>query len=251
MRANRTLVPPIEDPLRDAMRALDMSAAAHLEWGLELRQVGRTREAVAETEKAAALDPQLVQAQVNLIILYGQLGDFTNAEAHYRKAVALNPHQLPEAYYDYGVVLMKAHRLSEAEQAFRQAIEINPSYADAHNNLGYLLELEGKLDDAATEYRKAVETRPDFRQAHFNLARILINKQDLPGGINQLLQTVTPSDENTPTYLYALGAAYGRAGNKEQVLEYLGHAREQARSYCARVRRGLTDPEGRCAHRNQ
>ena len=229
--ANRNLVPPMEDPLRDAMRDFDMAAAAHLEWGVELQQIGQVQDAIAETEKAAKLDPHLVQAQVNLIILYGRAGDFDKAKEHYQRAVDLNPHQFPDAYYDYGVVLMNAKRLPEAAQAFRQAIEIKPTYAEAHNNLGYLLELEGRLEDAAGEYRKAIEAKPDFRQAHFNLARILINKKNFQEGIDQLRQTLSPVDEATPSYLYALGAAYGRAGNQQQALEYLNQARAQAATY--------------------
>lgn len=229
--ASRDLVPPLEDPLRDAMRSVDMAAAAHLEWGVELQQVGRVQDAIAETERAAELDPHLVQAQVNLIILYGRLGDVDKAKEHYQKAVALNPHQFPDAYYDYGVVLMNAKRFPEAAQAFRQAIEINSAYAEAHNNLGYLLELEGRLDDAAGEYRRAIEAKPDFRQAHFNLGRILINKKSYQEGIGQLHQTLSPVDEGTPSYLYALGSAYGRAGNQQQALEYLNRARVQADSY--------------------
>ena len=159
------------------------------------------------------------------------MGNFGKAEEHYQKAVALNPHQFPDAYYDYGVLLMNANRLQEAAQVFRRAIEIKPSYADAHNNLGYLLEREGKLDEAAGEYRKALDANPDFRQAHFNLGRILINKKNFEEGIEQLRQTLTPTDEGTPSYLYALGAAYGRAGNKQQALEYLNQARIQADSF--------------------
>jgi tetratricopeptide (TPR) repeat protein len=230
-QANRNIVPPIEDPLRDAMRNLDMAAASHLAWGIDLEQVGRTEDAIAETEKAAALDPTLVQAQLNLVILYGREGDFTKAEEHYQKAVALNPHQFPDIYYDYGVLLMNAKRFPEAERAFRQAIEIKPAYADAHNNLGFLLEQDGKLDEAAAEYRKAVEAKPDFRQAHYNLGRILINQQNFQEGIEQLRQTLTPVDFATPTYLYALGAAYGRAGNKQEAMEYLNQARAQADSF--------------------
>jgi hypothetical protein len=35
-------------------------------------------------------------------------------------------------------------------------------------------------------------------------------------------------DEETPTYLYALGAAYGRAGNSANALHYLEQAKELA-----------------------
>jgi tetratricopeptide (TPR) repeat protein len=55
---NNYIVPPLEDPLRDELRALDRSAATHLERGIQLEQVGRTDDAIAETEKALELDPQ-------------------------------------------------------------------------------------------------------------------------------------------------------------------------------------------------
>ena len=225
---NKNVVPPIEDPLRDALRALDRGAASHLERGLELAQVGRLDDAVAETERAAELDPTLVKAHINLIILYGRKGDFQQAEEHFQAAVKLNPSQFPDAYYNYGVLLVGEGRLDEAEKAFRQALEARPSYADAHNNLGNLLERQGNSTEAIAEYKKAIEAKPDFRQAHFNLGRILVNAQQYQEGIQHLQQALTPVDENTPAYLYALGAAYGRAGDQQNALRYLRQARDQA-----------------------
>lgn len=224
----RTLVPPFEDPLRDALRDLDMAAESHLERGVELEQAGRLEDAIAETQKALQLDPKLVMAHANLIILYGRVGNLEKAEEHYQAAVRLNPKQFPDAPYNYGMVLMKEGKLQEAEQAFRSALEINPSFADAHNNLGYLLERQGKFPEAIAEYKKAVEERPGFRQAHFNLGRILVNQQQYQEGIQQLQQTLKPVDESTPAYLYALGAAYGRAGERQEAVRYLQEAREQA-----------------------
>lgn len=225
---NRYIVPPIEDPLRDELRKLDQGAASHLERGVQLEQVGRIEDAIAETERALQLDPKLVQAHVNLIILYGRMGDRGKAEEHYQAAVSLNPNQFPGAYYNYGVLLLGEGKLDEADKAFRRALEINPSYADAHNNLGTLLERQGKLEEALAEYRKAVEEKPDFRQAQFNLGRILVNQQAYQEGIQHLQQTLQPVDANTPAYLYALGAAYGRAGDQANALRYLRQAREQA-----------------------
>ncbi|PYV32169.1 MAG: hypothetical protein DMG22_14295 [Acidobacteria bacterium] len=224
----KTLVPPVEDPLRDALRALDMAAESRLERGVALEQAGRLEDAIAETEKALQLDPKLVLAHVNLIILYGRTGNLEKAEEHYQAAVLLNPNQFPDAHYDYGVVLMKEGKLDEAERAFRRALEINPSFADAYNNLGYLLERQGKPAEAIAEYKKAVEHKPSFRQAHFNLGRVLISQQQYEEGIQQLQQTLSPVDDATPAYLYALGAAYGRAGERQKALHYLQEAREQA-----------------------
>lgn len=225
---HRTLVPPVEDPLRDELRQLDEAAPSLLERGIELQQAGRTQDAIAAHERALQLDPKLVRAHINLITLYGETGDFQKAEEHYQAAVKLNPHQFPDAYYDHGVLLMKEGKLADAEAAFRKALEINPNYADAHNNLGFLLERQGKIADAVEQYRAAAEEEPDFRRAHFNLGRILVAQGHYQQGIEELRQTLTSTDENTPSYLYALGAAYGRSGDQQDALHYLHQAREQA-----------------------
>ena len=228
---NKTIVPPVDDPLRDELRRLDMAAPSHLERGFQLEQVGRVEDAIAETERSVQLDPTLVRAHINLIILYGRTGNFEKAEQHYQAAVRLNPNQFPDAYYNYGVLLLEQGKKEEAEKAFRRALEIDPSYAAAHNDLGYVLQLQGKWSEAMGEYRKAIEEQPDFRQAHFNLGRILVNQEHYQEGIQQLQQTLTPVDDRTPSFLYALGAAYGRAGDREQALRYFHEARQQASAW--------------------
>lgn len=225
---NKNIVPPVDDPLRDEMRALDSSAMSYLERGVFLGQVGRTNDAIQATEHAIALDPKLVLAHANLISLYGRTGNLQKAEEQYRAVMALNSDQFPKAHYDYGVLLMAKGRFQEAELAFRRALKIDPSYAEAHNNLGYLLERQSKWPEAVAEYRQALKSKPDFRQAHFNLGRALLNQQKYQEGIEQLSQTLTPDDEHAPAYLYALGAAYGRAGDRENALHYLRLAREKA-----------------------
>jgi len=231
---HETVVPPTDDPLRDQLRKLDMRAAAHLERGVQLEQVGRLDDAITETEEALRLNPELVKAHINLLILYGRMGNWEKAEEHYQAAVKLNPAQFPDAYYNYGIILIEEGKLGEAEEAFRKALAIDPSYHAAHNNLGNVLEREGKLPEAAAEYRKALEGNPGFRRAHFNLGRLLVYQHQYAEGIEQLLQTRTPVDEETPTYLYALGAAYGRAGDNANALHYLEQAKELA------VERGQT-----------
>jgi tetratricopeptide (TPR) repeat protein len=225
---NKALVPPIDDPLRDALQELDLGAVSHLRRGLALEQAGRLEDSIAEHERALQLDPKLVLAHVNLIALYGRTGKFEKAEEHYRAAVSLNPGQFASAHYYSGVLQFGQGKYPEAEKAFRQALDVNPYYAEAHHNLGVTLELRGQLAEAAHEYGKALETQPDYRLAHFHLARILVNERKFDEAIQHFLKTLTPADESTPTYLYALAATYARAGDRATALTYYRRAQQEA-----------------------
>jgi tetratricopeptide (TPR) repeat protein len=224
---NKTSVPPADDPSLADVRLLNRSAIFQVQMGIALEQQGRLEESAAAHEKALTIDPNLVQAHINLIKLYGQLRQFENAEQHYRQAIHLDPASA-EAYYNYGVLLLSDEKYQPAEDAFRKTIDINPYYADAHNNLGYLLERKGSLSDAAAEYQKAIDNKPSDRQAHFNLGRVLVNQKKYQEGISELEKTIEPDDEKSPRYLYALGAAFARSGDRQSALRYIRRAREEA-----------------------
>ena len=64
--------------------------------------------------------------------------------------------------------------MDEAIAHFQKALQINPDYADAHNNLGSALLRKGKVDEAITHYQKALQINPDFAEAQKNLSNALI-----------------------------------------------------------------------------
>jgi tetratricopeptide (TPR) repeat protein len=91
-----------------------------------------------------------------------------------------------------------------------------------------LIEREGKLDEAAAHYRKAIENKPGYRSAHFHLGRILVNQNKLSEAIEHFQKTLTPEDEDTPRFTYALGATYIRAGDRQKGIHYLREALKRA-----------------------
>src|SRR5437763_7034371 len=224
---NKVGVPPAGDPLLAEVHALNRSATYQVQYGAELEKQGKLEESAAAHEKALEIDPQLVQAHVNLVELYGRLGQFEKADEHYRAAARLDPSS-SENYYNYGVLLLGAERYQQAESAFRKTMEINPFHSGAHNNLGFLLERQGRLLEAEAEYRKAIENKPNNRQTHFNLGRLLVNQEKFEEGIRELKKTIEPEDENTPRYRYALGAAFARSGDRDSALRYIRQARDGA-----------------------
>jgi len=219
--------PRTEDPLLEAVNQLSLGPQHHFDEGRRLEAEGKIDQAVAEYERALEAEPDLTQAHLNLIPLFAALGQWQKAEIHYRAAIEINP-SLPESHYNFGVLLSRQGKFSAAADAFRKAISTNPLYPEAHNNLGYLLEREGRWEEAIKHYQVAIDNKPDYRQARFNLARVLVSRGRVEPAIAELLHTLTPEDENTPTFLYALAGAYARAGILEKATHYFKEARRLA-----------------------
>jgi hypothetical protein len=62
---------------------------------------------------------------------------------------------------------------AESKREFLIALELNPVYTEAHNNLGFILSREGRYKEAEAEFRTALKYTPDFESAQLNLARVL------------------------------------------------------------------------------
>ena len=81
-----------------------------------------------------------------------------------------------------GISHWRAKKRPEAIRAFQRCIELDPMYADAHNNLGALLK-EVLKDSSGAEkmYRKAIELDPKQADAHRNLGIIFKERGDVDG----------------------------------------------------------------------
>lgn len=218
------------DPLTAAVNNLNISAAEHLKRGVEARDAGRIPEAVALHLKALQTDPELLQAHLNLIVLYGSGGKFDSAELHYRQALRLNPDSA-ELHYNYGVLSYDRGRSDEAAKAFRRALEINPGYAAANNNMGQMLEQQGRLDAAIGFYRRAVANRPDYDLAHYHLGRAMMLKKRPAEAVREFRLAIREETARTPAYLVTLAAVYAALGETAEASDTLTLARRMAEHY--------------------
>ena len=104
------------------------------------------------------------------------------AVASYRKAIELDP-KYAMAHNNLGSALGAKGQLDAAMASFDKAIELDSKYAMAHNNLGNALHRKGQLDAAIVSYRKAIELDPKFAGAHSNLGNALKDKGQLDAAI--------------------------------------------------------------------
>lgn len=221
------LLPPVPDPLRDALWALNRDANSHIDRGAVLAQAGDIEAAVREEEEASRLAPGLVMAHSNLIILYGKLGMTAKAKQQYQEVANLAPDSYPQARYNYGIVLLGQKQYQEAEKVLKDALRIRPVYPETHLELGLAFEGQGLLSQALTELTEALQEKPDYSEAHFEIGKIFVNEGKYAGAIQHFHEALSGNSQ-TPAYLYALGATYARAGDRQSALRYLKMADAQA-----------------------
>ena len=181
----------------------------------------------ASTRQPWRRNPALSQAHVNLISLYGQQGAWEQAETHYREAVRLG-FAVPDAHYNYGVLLLLRRREEEAATTFRLALAANPEHAGAWNNLGQVAEHAGRWQEALEAYRHAVERAPDDSTMRFNMARMLIATKQYTEAIPQLQMLSAVKGPLQPRYMFGLATAWVHAGDLAKGRQYASEARALA-----------------------
>jgi len=83
------------------------------------------------------------------------------------KAVDLDP-AYAEAHNELGIIHTQSGRFAEAEKSLKAAIRANPRYAPARNNLAVLYGRQGRNVEAEAQLRRAVEEDPGYAEAHKN-----------------------------------------------------------------------------------
>lgn len=112
----------------------------------------------------------------------------------------------------------------EAQQAYHQALHLDPTFSDAHINLGYLYQKNKQVVQAEAHYRAAIEHAPDDPIPHFNLAALL---DDL-GRSDEAIQAYRQSIDRDPDCAdahYNLGLLYETLGKRSEAIRHLHKAK--------------------------
>jgi protein O-GlcNAc transferase len=109
---------------------------------------------------------------LQLAVQHYQAKRFTQAEQVYRQIIEVNPRQA-EALYGLGMLAQQQKEYQNAESFFQATLQLQPEIAAVHNSLGYSLQQQGKLEDAIACYQKALEILPDCIEVQANLGNAL------------------------------------------------------------------------------
>lgn len=141
--------------------------------------------------------------------------DYTEAAACLQVSISLNPSNA-EAHNNLGILLVEGGDLEGAKKKFGEAILLNPDFNLAYINLGNAFFAQGKFPEAEKEFRKAIRLSPDFALAHINLGNALNSQAKLLEAEKEYREAIRLSPDEAHAYSI-LGGVLIDQGKFEEV----------------------------------
>jgi Tfp pilus assembly protein PilF len=206
-----------------------------------------TPKAKTADEKALKLDDHLAEAHSSLgMISYQYDYDWAKAERELKRAIALNPNYA-EAHHQYGWVLILQGRFDEGSAEMKRGVELDPLSLMNTLDASLPLSLQGKRDAAVEQARKALDIDPNFTFARWVIAQTNAENGHLSEAIAefQQIKSLLPR----PYLLGWLGYAYAASGDRDNALKMIAELNQLASKgyvspfYVAIVHLGLGDKD--------
>jgi tetratricopeptide (TPR) repeat protein len=141
--------------------------------------------------------------------------DAASSRYLYKSPPAPTPGDRPSAERSFaqGVEAQEAKKPADAEQAYRSAVQFDPSYFEAQFNLALAATEAGHIPVALSAYEYALAIRQDSADARYNFAIVLKQSNHLTDAANELQKLVARHPNETRAHL-ALGNLYARQLNQ-------------------------------------
>ena len=206
-----------------------LSQNARIQRALNLDQIDRTDEAVADLERiieANATDREATMALGNILRARKKFAECANV---YSKAIdGISKTEKPNwvVFYFRGICYERSKQWPKAESDMKTALELSPDQALVLNYLGYSWVDQGlHLEEGMRMIRRAVEQRADDGYIVDSLGWAYYRMGDYENAVKYLEQAVELKPED-PTINDHLGDAYWRIGRRLEASFQWAHARD-------------------------
>jgi tetratricopeptide (TPR) repeat protein len=190
---------------------------AWFQQALALHQQGQIVQAQSLYQQILRLEPQHFDSLHLLGVSELQTGDHEQGIRHIRQAIQIKPN-IAAAHNNLGNALNDLQQPEQALACYDRALALDPGYAEAHNHRGNVLRQLKQPEQALACYDRALALRPDYPEAHNNRGNALSDLQRLDEALLSYQRALTLR----PTYAEACnnrGVALRDLGRLEQALQ--------------------------------
>ena len=178
-------------------------------------------------DKALALDESIPESHVVLAeALHLADSHQPGIESAYRRALELNPSNA-DAHVAYALYLRETQRYGQALAEGEEALRLDPLAPFSHVLAGWVLLSMQRREEAMREFGQALALDPNYPAGLYFLARAYAEQGRVQEAIG-LLQKAIASAGRKPKYLYALANVYVQAGKKNEAQKILDELHQQA-----------------------
>lgn len=157
--------------LKIATSLLATNAQAWNYLGVAYHRTGQPTNAEAAYRKALALNRDLVEAHFNLGCLCLEQNKLDAARAELTTYTMRQPKSV-DGWLKLGTVQLRTHELAVAEKTFNYALYLDSKNGEAMNDLGVIQLQRNRPYEAATWFAAALKQQPKFPPALLNLATV-------------------------------------------------------------------------------
>jgi Flp pilus assembly protein TadD len=186
------------DPLQKYIAQRPDEAYPHFQLGYAYAGLKRAEDAKAEFSRAAALDPKMAEAHLNLGLVMMDSDPAAAADA-FRRAAELQPTESRPRLLA-GLSLERAGKFLEATEQLRAALALSPNDYEVHFALGRVLLRSSDPAGAEEQFRAAIAARGDAAPARLGLANALLAQKKYEPASDGLAEYLKLKPEDRPAH---------------------------------------------------
>ena len=184
--------------------------------------LGENEKAIEHYIAALQIDPNMVEAHSNLGIALMQGGKIEAAISQFQKALQLNPDFIT-AENNLKRALAIRKELETEISRLQELLRNDPENFELHFQLGNLYFRKGEQRQAKQQYNRALQLNPKFVPALNNLALVTAAKQEYYKALTIFLDILNYLPDDAETH-YNIACMYSRLKRVDESIEWLQKA---------------------------
>ena len=190
-------------------------------------------EAVAKAKynvmKAIEIDENLAEARASLAYIKFRLEwKFDEAETEFKRAIELGP-SYAQAHEWYALYLALRGRLKESLDRMKRAQELNPLSASVNNGIGRIYFFMGEFKKAVLQFNKTIQMDPNYPEAYFSLGMAYGAMNEYDKAVKELEKAAELSNRRS-VIIGDLAYIYLKKGMKDKALSIIRELDERSKT---------------------